>query len=154
MALKLLVLDRTKEQFYRLSEAEYLKRLTKYCKLSYIEVPASKKSEKREECLTMEESSLLKHIAERDYIILLDEDGKEFTSRQFASELNNKLVNEPNIVFIIGGAFGFSEAMRIRANDSWSLSKLTFPHHLVRTVFLEQLYRAFTILNGESYHND
>lgn len=154
MAIKLIVLGPTKESFYKESEKEYLKRLTKYCKLNYLELPASRKSVIREECLLMESSSIMKQIGPSDYVLLLDENGKHYSSRQFAEELNEKLVNEPNITFIIGGAFGFADEVRQRANSLWSLSKLTFPHHLVRTVFLEQLYRAFTILNGESYHND
>ena len=102
----------------------------------------------------MESSSIKKHIGPSDFILLLDEKGNEYSSREFAEELNLKLVNESNITFIIGGAFGFADDIKQRADALWSLSKLTFPHHLVRTVFLEQLYRAFTILNGESYHND
>jgi len=154
MAIKFIVVGKTKEKFYQQSEQEYLKRLNKYCKLSYKEVASSKKSEIKEDCLSMEEVNILKLIAPQDYVVLLDEKGKEYSSRSFARELNAKLVSEANLVFVIGGAFGFSDAVRSRANSTWGLSKLTFPHHLVRTIFLEQLYRAFTILNGERYHND
>ena len=154
MALKLIVVGPTKENFYKQSEAEYLKRLTKFCKLQYIELPASKNSVKREACLQMEEEHLMKHIASTDFVVLLDENGEHYSSRKFAQILNEKLVNTPNLTFVIGGAFGFSDQVKSRANSSWSLSKLTFPHHLVRTIFLEQLYRAFTILHGGHYHND
>lgn len=154
MAIKLIVVGQTKETFYKQSEAEYLKRLTKFAKLNYITVPSSKKSAVREDCLRMEEEQLLKHIGPSDYVLLLDENGDEFSSRKWAQELNSLIVNESNLTFIIGGAFGFSAKVKSRANGSWSLSKLTFPHHLVRTIFLEQLYRAFTILNGGKYHND
>jgi len=154
MALKLIVVGQTKEKFYVQSEAEYLKRITKFVKLNYITVPSSKKSAVREECLQMEENHLLKHIGNQDYVILLDENGAEYSSRQWAKKLNERMVNDSNITFIIGGAFGFSDKIKERANGKWSLSKLTFPHHLVRTIFLEQLYRAFTILNGGKYHND
>lgn len=154
MAIKLIVVGVTKEAFYQKSEAEYLKRLTKYCKLQYIQIPSSKKSTHREDCLRMEEEHLLKHISDSDFLLLLDETGKEYTSRKFASELNKLLISTPNLSFVIGGAFGFSDKIRSRADGMFSLSKLTFPHHLVRTIFLEQLYRAFTILNGEKYHND
>lgn len=154
MAIKLLVVGPTKEKFFKQSEQEYLKRLTKFCKLSYTQLPASKNSVIREECLSMEESHILKHIGDQDYVVLLDELGAEYSSRAFAKLLNRHMVNQPNICFIIGGAFGFSEKIRDRANGLVSLSKLTFPHHMVRTIFLEQLYRAFTILNGGSYHND
>jgi 23S rRNA (pseudouridine1915-N3)-methyltransferase len=154
MAIKFLVVGPTKEKFYQQSEQEYLKRLGKYCKLQYIKLPASKKSENREICLKMEEEGLLKQVSETDYLVLLDEAGQQFTSRKFADNLNSILVNQPNLVLAIGGAFGFSDTIHNRANEKWSLSKLTFPHHLVRTIFLEQLYRGFTILNGEKYHND
>ena len=154
MAIKLVVIGSTKEKFYQQSEAEYLKRLNKYCKLNYVEIASSKKSVKREECLKMEEESLLKNVGENDFVVLLDEKGKDYTSRQFANHLSDLLNYQSGIVFVIGGAFGFSDTVRERANATWSLSKLTFPHHLVRTIFLEQLYRAFTILKGEHYHND
>lgn len=154
MALKLIVVGPTKEKFYVQSEGEYLKRLTKFVKLNYITVPSSKKSAIREDCLQMEEEQLLKNIGASDFVILLDENGKEYSSRKWAAQLNERLVNDSNITFIIGGAFGFSDNIKERANGKWSLSKLTFPHHLVRTIFLEQLYRAFTILNGGKYHND
>jgi len=154
MAIKFLVVGPTKEKFYQQSEQEYLKRLGKYCKLQYIKLPASKKSENREICLKMEEEGFLKQVSETDYLVLLDAAGQQFTSRKFADNLNSILVNQPNLVLAIGGAFGFSDTIHNRANEKWSLSKLTFPHHLVRTIFLEQLYRGFTILNGEKYHND
>ncbi len=154
MAIKFVVFDPTKEKFFQQSEKEYLKRLTKYCKLQYITLPASKKSVKREDCLRMEEEALLRHVSPTDHLVLMDEKGEQWSSRKFAQKLNENLIHQPDITFVIGGAFGFSDMVRQRANASWSLSKLTFPHHLVRTIFLEQLYRAFTILNGEKYHND
>lgn len=154
MAIKFLVVGPTKERFFAQSEQEYLKRLSKYCKLQYTQLPASKKSENREICLKMEEEGLLKQISDTDYVVLLDEHGVQYSSRKFAKNLNDILISQPNLTIAIGGAFGFSDAIYQRANAKWSLSKLTFPHHLVRTIFLEQLYRAFTILNGEKYHND
>ncbi len=154
MALRLIVVGATKEKFYKQSEQEYIKRLKRFAKLSYTEVASSKKSADRSACLQMEEVNILKQVGEQDFVILLDEKGKQFTSREFASKLNNLLVNNANLTFVIGGAFGFSDAVRQRANFFISLSNLTFPHHLVRTIFLEQLYRGFTILSGGNYHND
>lgn len=154
MSVKLIVIGKTKEKFYEQSEAEYLKRLGKFVNLIYVIVPSSKKSEVREDCLQMEEDQLNKHIGKDDFVILLDENGVEYSSKKWASKLNQVLVNETKVTFVIGGAFGFSEKIKSRANHVWSLSKLTFPHHLVRTIFLEQMYRAFTILNGGKYHND
>lgn len=154
MAIKLIVVGKTKESFYCESENEYLKRLKKYCKLSYITLTSSKNTTNKNASLEQEEKGILKHISSSDYLILLDEKGKSFSSRKFAENLNHLLINQANIVFVIGGAFGFSKAVRAKAKSTIQLSSLTFPHHLVRTIFLEQLYRAFTILNGELYHND
>ncbi|MDC3406948.1 23S rRNA (pseudouridine(1915)-N(3))-methyltransferase RlmH [Bacteroidia bacterium] len=154
MGLKLIVVGKTKKPFFEESEKEYLKRLNKYCKLNYTIVSSSKKSDQKDACLKMEEYQILKNINAQDFLILLDEKGKQYSSRAFASQLNERLVRDSSIVFAIGGAFGFSKKVYERANMIWSLSSLTFPHHMVRTIFLEQLYRSFTILNGENYHND
>lgn len=154
MAVKLLVVGATKEKYFKQSEEEYLKRLRKYCKLHYVVVNSSKNSSNKDECLVQEQDSILKNISEGDYVLLLDEHGAQYSSRSFSKKLNELLVNQSNLVFVIGGAFGFSDAISVRSDGKWSLSNLTFPHHMVRTVFLEQLYRGFTILNGEKYHND
>jgi 23S rRNA (pseudouridine1915-N3)-methyltransferase len=154
VAVKLLVVGPTKEKYFKQSEEEYLKRLRKYCKLQYVVVNSSKNSSNKDECLAQEQDSILKNIAEGDYVLLLDEHGTQYSSRSFSKKLNELLVNKSNLVFVIGGAFGFSDAISVRSDGKWSLSNLTFPHHMVRTVFLEQLYRGFTILNGEKYHND
>lgn len=154
MAIKLLVVGKTKENFFVKSEEEYLKRLRPLTKLEYLDLKASKIDTDKDKCLQQEEESILKAIKDGDHVVLLDEHGKHYTSRQFAATLNQWLVHKPNIVFIIGGAFGFSDAVKARANETVSISKMTFPHHLVRTIFLEQLYRAFTILRGGKYHND
>jgi 23S rRNA (pseudouridine1915-N3)-methyltransferase len=154
VAVKLLVVGATKEKYFKQSEEEYLKRLRKYCKLHYVVVNSSKNSSNKDECLAQEQDSILKNISEGDYVLLLDEHGAQYSSRSFSKKLNELLVNQSNLVFVIGGAFGFSDAISVRSDGKWSLSNLTFPHHMVRTVFLEQLYRGFTILNGEKYHND
>jgi 23S rRNA (pseudouridine1915-N3)-methyltransferase len=145
VAVKLLVVGLTKEKYFKQSEEEYLKRLRKYCKLQYVVVNSSKNSSNKDECLAQEQDSILKNIAEGDYVLLLDEHGTQYSSRSFSKKLNELLVNKSNLVFVIGGAFGFSDAISVRSDGKWSLSNLTFPHHMVRTVFLEQLYRGFTI---------
>ena len=154
MGLKLIVVGKTKKPFFELSEKEYLKRLNKYCKLNYVTVSSSKKSEQKDVCLNIEEEQILRNINNQDFVILLDEKGKQYSSRDFASQINERLIRDSSIVFVIGGAYGFSDKVYQRANMIWSLSSLTFPHHMVRTIFLEQLYRSFTILKGERYHND
>ncbi|HAY88426.1 MAG TPA: 23S rRNA (pseudouridine(1915)-N(3))-methyltransferase RlmH, partial [Bacteroidetes bacterium] len=117
MAIKLLVVGATKEKFFKQSEEEYLKRLRKYCKLQYVVVSSSKNSANREECLSQEQDSILKNVAEGDYVLLLDEHGTQYSSRSFAQKLNDLLVNHANLVFVIGGAFGFSQDVSDRADD-------------------------------------
>ena len=87
-------------------------------------------------------------------VILLDEHGKEYTSVEFAKEVERFTASGKNIVFVIGGAYGFSDEVYNRSDGKVSLSKMTFPHQMVRTVFTEQLYRAFTIIKGEPYHHE
>lgn len=154
MAVRLFVVGSTRESYLLESEQEYLKRLQRYVKLDYRVLPSSKNETLADKCLQQEEVQILQNIKEDDFVILLDEAGDEYTSRKFATELNHWLTSRPNLVFVIGGAFGFSDTIYARANGKLSLSKLTFPHHLVRTIFLEQLYRAYTILKGGKYHND
>ena len=154
MGLKIIVVGKTKKPFFEQSENEYLKRLNKYCKVNYTIVSSSRKSDQKDACLKMEEEQILKNINSQDFVILMDEKGKQYSSRDFAHQINERLIRNSSIVFIIGGAFGFSDKIYKRCNLMWSLSLLTFPHNMVRTIFLEQLYRSFTILRGERYHND
>ena len=101
-----------------------------------------------------EAEQLLKAIKPSDTVVLLDEHGEEFTSLQFASRLDRWMQAGKDLVFVVGGAYGFAQEMYDRASSKLSLSKMTCSHQLVRTVFAEQLYRAFTILRGEPYHNE
>lgn len=103
----------------------------------------------------MEGLKILSEIGASDFVVLLDERGKEFTSREFAEFIDKKSVVLPrNLVFVVGGPYGFSKEVYNRADMMISLSKMTFPHELVRLFFVEQLYRAGTILRGEPYHHD
>ncbi len=108
------------------------------------------------EQLKSEEAKLfLNSLDHRDYIILLDENGAQYTSRQFSGKIDRWMGDSVrNIVFIIGGAYGFSDEMYARANEKISLSSMTFTHQMIRLFFVEQLYRADQILNGKPYHND
>jgi Uncharacterized conserved protein len=104
---------------------------------------------------TKEGIKILLSVGKDDYVVLLDERGKEFRTVEFAEWLEKRIAaGGKRIVFIIGGAWGFSEEVYSRADLSLSLSKMTFPHQLVRLLFAEQLYRAFTIIKGEPYHHD
>ena len=98
---------------------------------------------------------ILAKVQATDLLILLDENGKMYTSNEFATFFEKKMIQgKTSIVFVIGGAFGFSKEVYDRANELISLSKMTFSHQLIRIIFLEQLYRSFTILKGEKYHHN
>ena len=137
--------------------ATYAKRINFYCKFSMTIVPdvrnnrniAPKQQKKAEG------ESILRTIADGDYVILLDEHGEELRSMQFA-DLMRKRMNSgvKRLVFVIGGPYGFSDEVYARADHKLSLSRMTFSHQFVRAIFAEQLYRAFTILNNEPYHHE
>jgi 23S rRNA (pseudouridine1915-N3)-methyltransferase len=108
----------------------------------------------REEQKKKEGELILKKIAPGDFVVLLDEKGQEYTSEKFAGFIQQQaVVGTKNVVFVIGGAYGFSDAVYARGNSKIALSKLTFPHIMARLIFTEQLYRAFSILHGEPYHH-
>jgi 23S rRNA (pseudouridine1915-N3)-methyltransferase len=101
-----------------------------------------------------EASQLLKHLNPEDFLILLDEKGKEYTSHEFSDQLQKFFqLSTPRLIFLIGGAYGFDESLYKRANHKIALSKLTFPHDMCRLIFLEQLYRALTIANNHPYQH-
>jgi 23S rRNA (pseudouridine1915-N3)-methyltransferase len=134
----------------------YSSRLVHYVPFSVKELPELKGagSLRPEQIKQKEGEALLKAIKPADTVILLDERGEEFTSKQFAERMGKYLQAGKDVVFVVGGAYGFSPSMYERAQAKLSLSKMTCSHQLVRTVFAEQLYRAFTILKGEPYHNE
>jgi 23S rRNA (pseudouridine1915-N3)-methyltransferase len=130
-----------------------LKHYTKFEQLT-LELPAKLRSADGEQVKKAEGELLLKKIQPTDYLVLLDEKGSTFSSREFAAMLQKTANTQNHCVFVIGGAFGFSKEVYDRANTKISLSKMTFSHQLIRLIFIEQLYRSFTILKGEPYHND
>ncbi|MBR9860926.1 23S rRNA (pseudouridine(1915)-N(3))-methyltransferase RlmH [bacterium] len=154
MAVRLLVVGKTRESYFKASEQEYLKRIKKYISFQYIDLPASKSETKAELCKAQEAEAILKRVNTHDFLVLLDEHGSPFSSVAFSKELESWMNHQSNIVFLIGGAFGVSEEVKSRADMLFSISKMTFPHHLIRTLFLEQLYRALSIMRGEKYHNE
>ena len=98
---------------------------------------------------------ILKTLQSGDYLVLLDEKGKEFTSMQFSTYIEKKMHTVPKrLVFVVGGPYGFSEAVYKAAAEKISLSKMTFSHQMIRLIFIEQIYRAMTILNNEPYHHE
>ena len=157
MKVKLIVIGKTKSKFLLDGENEYQKRLKHYCKFSELIIPDIKNARKlsKKELKEKEGNLILESLKNSDYVILLDDKGLALTSIEFSELLNKKMVSSTNeLVFIIGGAFGFSESVYKRADAKLSLSKMTFSHQMVRMIFKEQLYRAFTILKGEKYHHE
>ena len=157
MKVKLIVIGKTKSKFLLDGENEYQKRLKHYCKFSELIIPDIKNAGKisNKELKEKEGNLILESIKKSDYLILLDDKGLTLTSVEFAEFLNKKMVSSTNeLVFVVGGAFGFCESVYKQANTKLSLSKMTFSHQMVRMIFKEQLYRAFTILKGEKYHHE
>lgn len=142
--IKILCVGKVKESFMRDAINEYSKRISKYSKIVIDEVNDSN--------INDEGDILLKHINSKDYVITLEIDGNNLTSLEFSKFIDNTLINNSNIVFVIGGSDGLDERVKMRANYHLSFSKMTFPHQLFRIILLEQIYRCFKILNNESYH--
>jgi 23S rRNA (pseudouridine1915-N3)-methyltransferase len=156
MKIVLLAFGKTRSGFVGDGIPEYLKRLKHYCRFEMIEATsgAAEKIAERNARLDAEAKVLSKHLRPSDFVVLLDENGKQLSSVEFANWLQKKQVAVASrLVFVIGGAFGFAASFREAAQERISLSPMTFPHQLVRLVFLEQLYRAFTILSNEPYHH-
>src|ERR1035437_1731645 len=152
MAITLICTGKTSEKYVADGMRLYQERLTHYSKFDLIEIEAGKGE--AAQIKKKETERILKRTGEKDFLILLDEKGKEMNSVGFADLIHHhRNISTKNLVFVIGGAYGFSEEAYKRANLKIALSKMTFPHQLVRVVFLEQLYRAFTIIKGEKYHH-
>ena len=157
MKITLLTVGKTDRDWVRQGLEIYLSRLKHYIPFSLTEIPELKNVSAftKEQIKIKEGSLILKNIRPNDEVILLDERGKMFTSIEFASLIKDRMdYASRDIVFVIGGAYGFSEEVYSRANSKISLSKMTFSHQMVRTIFAEQLYRAFTIIKGEPYHHE
>lgn len=156
--IDIICIGKIKESFFREAIQEYSKRLSKYCILNIIELPDEKIplsiNEKNITLIKEKESNkIATRIKKGSYTICLDLKGKELSSEQFANNINSlSLTNITNITFIIGGSLGMSEELLKSANQRICFSKLTFPHQLIRVFLLEQLFRSFKILNGETYH--
>ena len=157
MNVVLLTVGRTDVKWVKEGLDLYASRLVHYVPFSIVEIPELKKVSalSREQIKEKEGDLILKQLGPQDNLILLDEHGREFRSLEFASFIGKELSRSAkSLVFCIGGAYGFSEAVYNRAQGKVSLSKMTFSHQMVRTVFAEQLYRALTILRGEPYHHE
>ena len=154
MKLELVFVGKTSEKYLEQGVQVYLKRLTHYLPVAISIVPVATKSGTMSQTLKKEADSILKKISDRDFVILLDERGIEYTSVELAGLVNKSLINSvPKLVFIVGGPFGASEIISGRANLILSFSKFTLTHQMIRMFLLEQVYRAMTILNNEPYHH-
>jgi len=156
MKITFLAVGKTEDAYLKEGVEKYAKRLKHYTKLLFIEIEELKntKALSAEQQKTKEAELILKKISATDYVILLDENGVTLTSQQFAAFIDKKALNSvSNLVFIVGGPYGFDQTVYERANDKISLSAMTFSHQMVRLFFVEQLYRAFTIIKGEPYHH-
>lgn len=148
--IKILCVGKIKEKYLTAAIEEYKKRLSKYTKLEIIEIMDSSLDEtivKRKE-----KENLLKHINKKDYIITLEIEGEQLTSKEFANKLESINITNTNITFIIGGSYGLDDDIKKISDLKLSFSKMTFPHQLFRVLLLEQIYRTYKIRNNEKYH--
>jgi len=157
MKITLLTVGKTNELSFKNAISEYQKRLKFYIPFDIAEIPELKNCKNiPEEVQKQKEGELiLKNLTDSDEVILLDDKGEAYTSLQFATYLEKKMITgNKRLIFVVGGPYGFSKEIYLRANGKLSLSPMTFSHQMVRLVFTEQLYRAMTILRGEGYHHE
>ena len=157
MKITLSVIGTTEVGFVRQGIEEYVKRLQHYVgfNISYVSDVKSTRNMSEAQQNSAEGKALLSTLDSSDHVVLLDEHGAERTSVEFSQWLQRRMASgSKRLVFVVGGPYGFSQEVYDRANEKISLSKMTFPHELVRLVFVEQLYRAFTILRHEPYHHE
>ena len=149
--IKIITVGTVKEKYLKDAIEEYSKRIKKYTNLEIIELKDEGLVEETK-ATHLEGEKIKKYINSKDYIITMEIDGKEMTSVEFSNKINNILIENSNIIFIIGGSYGLSEEIKQQAKLHLSFSKMTFPHQLFRVMLLEQIYRAYKIMNNESYH--
>ena len=156
MKSELVLVGKTNDKLYVSGINDYAERISHYMPFSIYTIPAIKntKNISQEQQKQVEGELILKHVQQSDIVVLLDEHGAERTRIEMSKWLENKQQTARKIVFVIGGPYGFSNSVYQRANEKISLSKMTFSHQMVRLIFVEQLYRACTIIKGESYHHE
>ena len=157
MKITFITVGKTEDACLKDGIDKYVKRLKHYTKLAIVEIDELKntKALTQEQQKAKEAELILKKISPLDHVVLLDEKGIELTSTQFAAFINKKNIGSiASMVFVVGGPYGFDQSVYTRANDKLSLSAMTFSHQMVRLFFMEQLYRAFTIIKGEPYHHE
>ncbi|MDE5874562.1 MAG: 23S rRNA (pseudouridine(1915)-N(3))-methyltransferase RlmH [Muribaculaceae bacterium] len=156
MELVLLTVGKTTQSYVQAGIDEYTKRLKRYVTFRIESLPDIKGTKSLTEELQKEKEgqAILAYLTPSDYCVLLDEKGKEYTSVEFAEKISKLMGSgKKRIIFIVGGPYGFSKDIYLRADEKLSLSKMTFTHEMIRLFFTEQIYRSMTILRGEPYHH-
>ena len=157
MNIELIVIGKTDQQEVASLVEQYAKRVNHYCKFTVTTIADVKNTRNMAPSRQkqLEGEMILKLISEGDWLVLMDERGRQFTSMEYADWLQKRMLSGvKRVAILIGGPYGFSDEVYKRANEKISLSKMTFSHQIVRAIFAEQLYRAFTILNNEPYHHE
>lgn len=156
MKIQFVQIGDTNEAFIKTGFEHFEKRIKKYCNFEVVTIKNIKnaKNLSHAELKQKEEKLLLPFFEKSDFIYLLDEKGKDFTSLKFAKELEKRMNHASTISFVIGGAYGVTDLIKQKANSTIQLSSMTFSHQIIRLIFAEQLYRAFSILNNEPYHHE
>lgn len=157
MTIELIVIGKTDSQEVTALVETYARRVNRYCKFSITVLPdlRSTRNLTTKQQRTAEGEAILRQLGEGDYVALLDERGTEYRSTEFADWLQKRMNSGvKRLAMVIGGPYGFSDEVYARADARLSLSRMTFSHQLVRAIFAEQIYRAFTILHHEPYHHE
>ncbi len=156
MKITLLTVGKTTDAYLREGIEKYTARLKHYVSFNLVEIPELRNTKSLSEAQQKQKEAelILKNLTRTDYLMLLDEGGKEYGSVAFSGWLNTRMnQGVQHVVFVVGGPYGFDQSVYDRANEKLSLSKMTFSHQMVRLFFTEQLYRAFSILKNEPYHH-
>lgn len=150
LTINLVCVGDLKEEFWREASKEYQKRLSRFCKLNIIELPEQNGLDSDAKTLEKEGEDILKHLQGKSFLLAIE--GKEYSSIEFAQKLQNESLSSSQLTFVIGSSCGVSPKVKESIKEKLSFGKATFPHNLARIMFLEQLYRAFMINSGSSYH--
>lgn len=149
--IKIICIGKIKEAYLVQAIEEYKKRISKYHSIEIYELQDEGKADKKT-TLKTEKEKVMKILNQKDYIITLEIEGKEMTSAEFSKTIDKAFISNSNIAFIIGGSYGLDNDIKKLSNLNLSFSHMTFPHQLFRVILLEQIYRAFKIINNEEYH--
>ncbi len=156
MKITVVLVGKTQSKELEVLMAEYKKRLNRYIQVDWLELPDYKNRGKvtSDELKRIEGQLILSKVSSGDDLVLFDEKGKEFTSVELSGFFKKKMnAGVRNLIFVVGGAYGFSDEVYARATSKLAISKLTFPHQLIRVLILEQIYRSYSIIKGEPYHH-